>query len=117
MVFNKEETTKEDNMNGQMCLLEKTFRKLGFVLTHDGQRNPGQFKLPPEEVRCFIRKYRLKIDGQWVHTWVVFKYDERSQFADFEITSREPDAWGKQKILLETEQVDDSVSTVQNNTK
>ena len=90
-------------MNGQVCLLEKTLKRLGFVLTHDGQRNPGQFKLPPEEVRCFTRKYRLKLDGEFVNTWAVFKYDERSEFADFEIMSRAPNNWGKQKVILATE--------------
>ena len=90
-------------MKEQICLLENTLKRLGFVLTHDGQRNPGQFKLPPEEVRCFIRKYRLKLDNRFVNTWAVFKYDERSQFADFEIMSREPETWGKQKVILETE--------------
>jgi len=90
-------------MNGQACLLEKTLKRLGFVLTHDGQRNPGQFKLPPEEIRCFVRKYRLKLDGEFVNTWAVFKYDDRSEFADFEITSREPKMWGRQKVIMATE--------------
>lgn len=93
-------------MTEQGCLLERTFIRLGFVLIHDGQRNPGQFNLPPEEIRCFTRKYRLKIDNEFVNTWAVFMYDERSQFADFEIMSREPDLWGKQKIthsLIERE--------------
>ena len=90
-------------MSGRICLLEKTLIKAGFVLIHDGQRNPGQFKLPPEEVKCFVRKYRWKVDGVFVNTWAVFKYDERSQFADFEIMSREPNIWGKQKVILATE--------------
>jgi len=88
-------------MEGRVCLLERTLKRLGFVLMHDGEKAPvqrAQFKIKPA---CFVRKYRLKVDEGFVNTWAVFKYDERSQFADFEITSREPQRWGKQKIILE----------------
>ena len=86
--------------NGKMCLLEKVIMKSGFVLVHDGQRNPGQFILPPEEIKCFTRKYRLKSDGEFLNTWIVFKYDQRSQMADFEIYSREPETAGREKMVL-----------------
>ena len=88
-------------MEGRVCLLERTLKRLGFVLMHDGEKAPVQrvqLKIKPA---CFVRKYRLKVDGVFVNTWAVFKYDERSQFADFEIMSREPQQWGKQKIILE----------------
>jgi len=88
-------------MEGRVCLLERTLKRLGFVLMHDGEKAPvqrAQFRIKPA---CFVRKYRLKIDGVFVNTWAVFKYDERSEFADFEIMSREPKQWGKQKIILE----------------
>lgn len=88
-------------MEGRVCLLERTLKRLGFVLMHDGEKAPvqrAQFRIKPA---CFVRKYRLKVDGGFVNTWAVFKYDERSEFADFEIMCREPDIWGKQKIILE----------------
>lgn len=105
----------------RMCLMEKLFIGLGFVLIHDGQRNPGQFNLPPEEVKFFTRKYRLSLDGEFVNTWAVFRYDERSNFADFEITSREPMTRGKQRIILTTEGetqngAQDRMSTMSGNT-
>jgi len=88
----------------KMCLLERFFRDNGFKLIHDGQRNPVQFQLPPEEVRFFTRKYRLSIDGHFVNTWVVFKYDERSQFADFEMYSKEPELRGREKMIFGMEE-------------
>ncbi len=93
-----------NNGNKRMCLLEKFFKSNGFVLVHDGQNNPGQFKLPPEEVKCYTRKYRLVLDGKPVNTWVVFRYDERAEFADFEIYSREPHLKGREKMLLNIEE-------------
>lgn len=88
-------------MNSEkMCLLERVLRASGFVMVHNGQQNPGQIILPPEEVACFTRKYRLTIDGEFVNTWVTFKYDRRSQFADFEVYSREPETRGREKMVL-----------------
>lgn len=77
--------------NDGMCNLEKLCKILGFRLVHDGQRNPGQFKFPPDQVACFTRKYRLHLfDGQAVDWWVVFKYDRRKPLADFEFFGSEP---------------------------
>jgi len=85
----------------KMCLLERFFRNNGFRLVHDGQHNPGQFQLAPEDVKCFTRKYRLQMDKEWLNTWVVFRYDERSQVADFEIYSKEPNHRGREKMILQ----------------
>lgn len=84
----------------KMCLLERLVRFYGGVLVHDGQRSPGQFQLPPEEVAFFTRKYRLTMDGEFINTWITFKYDNRSQFADFEIHSKEPELKGRGKMVL-----------------
>lgn len=88
-----------------ICLLEKILKKTGFKLTHDGQRNPGQFQFPAEEITCFTRKYRLQMDGEWQNTWATFHYDERRKFMgmplwDFEIYSKEPGTQGREKMLL-----------------
>lgn len=90
----------------QVCLLERFFKRIGFILIHDGQRNPEQFSLPPEEVKCFIRKYRWQVDGKLINTWAIFKYDKRSQFADFELYSRDPELKGREKMLLTMEDND-----------
>lgn len=90
-------------MTTKMCLLERLLRDNGFVLVHDGQRNPEQIELPPEEVRFFTREYRLKLDGQFVNTWVKFIYDNRSGTVDFEIHSREPHTRGREKLTLKGE--------------
>jgi len=61
-----------------VCPLEEFFRDiLGFKLVHDGQRNPGQFKFPPDEVRCFTRRYKKD------NTGVLFQYDLRREFKAF----------------------------------
>lgn len=91
-------------MSGRMCMLEKLLAGNGFKLIHDGKHNPGQFELPPEEIRCYTRKYRLQMDGQWCNTWVVFKYDERSNIADFEIYSKEPQMKGREKMGMNMEE-------------
>lgn len=84
----------------QACLLERLLMKAGFELVHDGQNSPCQVQLPPEEVSCYTKKYRWKIDGKFVNTWVRFFYDKRGQFADFEIYSRDPDLKGREKMLM-----------------
>lgn len=45
-------------------------------LVHDGQRNPGQIKLAPEDVRKFTRRYRHGGFG------ITFVYDLREPLAD-----------------------------------
>ena len=105
-------------MNSRTCLLERILIKTGFVLIHDGQRNPGQFKLPPNEIKCFTRKYRLKLDGEFVNTWITFKYDDRSPFADPEVYIHDPGSHSKQKMILATEEEtsngnEDRMSTMQ----
>jgi len=59
-------------------------------LVHDGQKNPGQFQFPPEEVRFYTRTYRWLIDGKPVNTWVKFIYDLREGEATVEATFHEP---------------------------
>lgn len=83
-----------------MCLLEKIIQKAGFELVHDGQKNPGQFELPAKEIARFTRKYRWKIDGQFVNTWVTFMYDKREQLADVEFYTKDPALKGREKMLL-----------------
>lgn len=80
-----------------MCLLERLFAEVGFKVIHDGQRNPGQFEFPADEIRFFTRKYRLFMDDEPLNTWAVFKYDRRSNLADFEVYSRDPDIVRKSK--------------------
>jgi len=63
---------------------------LGFKLVHDGQRNPGQFALPPEEVRFYTRLYQGMLDGQPISTYVKFIYDERKGEVDMDISMRDP---------------------------
>jgi len=48
-----------------------------FRLIHDGQRNPGQFEFPPEDIKCFTRKYE-RINGFGFINGITFKYDLRN---------------------------------------
>ena len=74
-----------------MCIWEKLCITLGMKLIHDGKNNPGQFKLPPEEVRFYTRVYQALMDGELIRTYVKFIYDEREGEVKMDVTSREPD--------------------------
>ena len=63
-----------------MCGLEILLRIIGFRLTHDGQRNPGQFQLPPDDVTYYTRTYRGWLDGKPINAEVKFIYDRRNAF-------------------------------------
>jgi len=80
-----------------ICRTEQLFINLGAVLIHDGLKNPGQFEFPPDEVGFYTRYYQCKMDGQFISTWVLFKYDKRTGWADFEVTHRDPRT-GKKEI-------------------
>ena len=73
-----------------ICRTEELFISLGAELIHDGLKNPGQFEFPADEVSFYTRYYRLKMDGEFINTWVLFKYDKRTGWADFEVTYRDP---------------------------
>jgi len=91
-------------INNKMCRLERLFITMGFKLVHDGQRNPGRFKLPPEEIKFFTRKYQLYMDDKPQSTWAVFKYDERSKFVDFDLHfSEQGDKGARQQFRLNEE--------------
>ena len=70
---------------------ERIAQRAGFVLIHDGLKNPGQFNLPPDQVRYYTRKYRLKLlDVGFVNTWLVFVYDLREGEVRMDLTHRDP---------------------------
>lgn len=90
-------------MSDYMCNLERLLIRAGFRLVHDGQKNPGQFILPREEVKFFTRKYRWFLEGVFVNTWVVFKYDRRNSddwSVNFEFYSRDPGIKGREEMSL-----------------
>ena len=92
---------KDRMKDSWMCLWERLIKDAGaFVLVHDGQRNPGQFEFPPEEIRFYTRTYRLLIDGEPVNTWVKFKYDLREGEVSVDLTWREPDKNSKETMAL-----------------
>ena len=81
---------KGNNGPSWVSCWEELCKTLGFRLVHDGQRNPGQFELPPEEVRFYTRLYQGMLDGQPISTFVKFIYDERKGEVDMEISMRDP---------------------------
>ena len=84
-----------------MCDWEKLLKQTGvFVLVHDGQNNPGQFVLPPEEVRFYTRTYRMILGGQPVNTWVKFRYDLREEEVALDVTYREPKVHKSETMIL-----------------
>ena len=83
-----------------MCLWERLCINMGLVLIKDGQHNPGQFELPPEDVRFYTMIYRGTMDGKFINTWVKFIYDEREGEVDVEITCRDPKLKGREKMVL-----------------
>ena len=53
-------------------------------LVHDGQKNPLQFEFPPEDVKCFTRKYRYIKPSGWhgVIRSITWQYDLREGWRD-----------------------------------
>jgi hypothetical protein len=66
----------------KMCFWERICLAAGGVLIHDGGNSPGplQQKLGVNGTTFHTRKYRMKMDGKFVNTWVTFIYDERELF-------------------------------------
>ena len=81
-----------NNKNGPswVSIWEELCINLGFRLLHDGQRNPGQFSLPPEEVRFYTKYYQAVMDGEPIHFFVKFVYDEREGEVNAYISMRDP---------------------------
>lgn len=77
---------------------ERLYQELGFECIHDGRNNPGQFKLPPDQVSCYTMKYQLKIDGIFRDRWVIFHYDKRNGLVTEEIIFGSE---GRQKMVME----------------
>lgn len=96
------------------CFWERLIRRSPeWVLVHDGQRNPGQFEFPPEEVRFYTRVYRWLIDGEPVNTWAKFVYDLREGEATVHLTYHEPGFKGeqtKETMVLDIPDVKEALS-------
>ena len=60
------------------CLLEKIVERAGFKPVHDGQYEEGQ--------KFYTKVYRLELDGEFVNTWLRFRYDLRTGYADVSIS-------------------------------
>ena len=94
-----------------LCLLEKLFIEMGYQVVHDGRQPPdrqgiAQFTLLPEDIRFFVRKLRLFVDGRPQDKWAVFKYDLRRNLTliDFWVVSREPNGVKReQRMALQAE--------------
>jgi len=69
------------------CLWEKMVKLAGFRLIHDGQYE--------EEQLFYTRVYRLGLDGELVNTWLRFKYDLRTGYADVSISWEDLAEWEK----------------------
>jgi len=70
------------------CLFERAIRSMGFVLIRDGSKEPQDIKWL-DKPTFFTRVYRLKLDDQWVNTWIRFTYDNRTGWADFTISYKD----------------------------
>jgi hypothetical protein len=70
------------------CMVEKAFKNMGFVLVHDGSRETKDINWLSKPT-FFTRTLRLKLDGEFVDTWVKFTYDLRTGDADFRISHRD----------------------------
>jgi hypothetical protein len=70
-------------------LIESSFANAGILsLVHSGKEgdNPDQMDTPS----FYTRVYRMKLDGDFIDTWVRFKYNLRDGWADFYVSFREP---------------------------
>lgn len=73
-----------------ICGWEQLCIDFGFTLLHNGQNNPGQFELPPEEVRFYTMLYQGVLDGAPISTYVKFIYDLREGEVDMQMSWRDP---------------------------
>lgn len=76
-----------------MCIpeWEHYFNSPDWDLVHNGQQNPDRFNFPPDEVRCFTRKYRSTKSKGWqgLVRSVTFQYDLRNGHGHADITKIE----------------------------
>lgn len=110
MIPKRKETLERQPKGGWVCLWERFVQQLGLVLVHDGQRNPGQFEFPPEEVRFYTKTYQVHLDGQPVKTWVKFRYDLREGEVGVDLTWREPDKNQKETMEMSIPEIQEVVN-------
>ena len=78
--------------------LEGLFKIIGFVLIHDGSKNPTDHEKPGREF--FTRRYRLRMNGQWADAYVKFIYDRRKGgCVDFKITGKDSDGIKREQMM------------------
>ncbi len=55
-----------------------------FVLLHDGYRRTDKDQV--SDPTFYTRLYRMRLDGEFVNTWIKFVYNLRDNWADFELS-------------------------------
>ncbi len=74
---------------GLVKFIERALWNTGwFVLTKDGSTQPTDVSWL-DTPSFYTKVYRMKLDGEYVNTWVRFIYNERDNWADFEMTYRD----------------------------
>jgi hypothetical protein len=65
--------------------IENAVRNTGwFVLVKDGSKEPIDINWL-DTPSFYTKLYRMKLDGEFVNTWVRFVYNTRDNWADFEM--------------------------------
>ncbi len=72
------------------CLFERALLNMGFVVVHDGSKEPTDVNwLKSGEPTFYTKVLRARVDREFINTWVRFTYDLRTGFADFTISYRD----------------------------
>lgn len=84
-----------NNSNGRtVCMFENIVKLAGYRTVYDGQtavRPDAQFVVPPEERRFFTRHLRKFAHGKFEKSWVVLRYDLRSELCiECFVTEKQP---------------------------
>ena len=83
------------------CLLERSFKSIGFVLIRDGSiPNPAKGALVGKP-SSYARKYQWYLDGNPVQTFVTFFYDLRTGWADFKISYHDLEEFNREMTKAE----------------
>ena len=76
---------------GVVNFLEQAMVNTGwFKMVRDGSKPETALWKSAPEPTFYVKVYRMKLDGAFTNTWVKFVYNVRDNWADFEVTYKDP---------------------------
>ena len=75
-----------------------------FEMVKDG-RNPHSGGMEQaSDPSFYVRKYRMKLDGEYVNTWIKFVYNHRDGWADFSMSYHDLDTFNRVMKLADMQE-------------